>query len=805
MFNRSRHLFQAAFLASLLSLSSPCAAQAGSAFTDLSGHYAATAVDDLFARGIVRGVTATTFQPEAPVTRAQWATMLARTTGIQPLTPAVPRYRDVASDHPLAGYIEALSVRQLIRGQQPDVFAPEAPVSRQDGALMLDRLLALTTRKTGSTAPSPWSDRSAIAPYALAAVDRVAQFQLMGNGIERFDPEQPLTRGQATVIAHRLLALLEGDLQAPLQLQPTELDGSSPKPQQLALQSAAPEGHFAMATYGVSYGIDNDRAGWLQNGQYVATLPVESAQVTVNVGPRTWTVPVRSNPAIAAPSSAPTYRPYGPTYFPQQSVIATTGPLDPAFRKIEKASYPGPQDGLTSYSAKWTGFYRMQGRTVTADLGKLQPISSVSMQFQQETSSAINLPKEMQVDFSQDGLLWSRAGKVVAAPAVQQGTQAIERTFRLTFPTVSARYVRVSFPVDVWVFARWLRIEGPPALPAEAPRSSPAFIPAPPITGTVVASNQSTTSSNPSSNSPSAVQRQPIANLLLVYSDHQRSDGTWSTEDFLPMLAHKIKPGSYEGRLFDGILLLPFPSTAEAGKAAWTDYADTVDRQLAALDAAVAWHRAHTPDFPQKPLPVVLTIPYPNPQLGDWPTEADRLQSIREFTAELNKRWQQAAWSHLQHIGYYWQWEDAHREEDQRLIRTVADDLHEQDLLFYWIPYYDAPGLTKWRELGFDQAYLQPNYYFDPQFPIQRLQNAYQQAKSLGLGIEIEGDEHILRHNDEFGPRYRNQLVASPSRDMAYAFYLGTKSLLQASFSGGDHINGLYHRTYEWIKERSQP
>ena len=63
-------------LALCAGLSAPALA---AGFSDVpAGHYAASAIDDCVAKGIVSGYANGTFKPDEPVTRAQFCVMLAR-------------------------------------------------------------------------------------------------------------------------------------------------------------------------------------------------------------------------------------------------------------------------------------------------------------------------------------------------------------------------------------------------------------------------------------------------------------------------------------------------------------------------------------------------------------------------------------------------------------------------------------------------------------------------------------------------------------------------------------------------------
>ena len=57
------------------------------------------------------------------------------------------------------------------------------------------------------------------------------------------------------------------------------------------------------------------------------------------------------------------------------------------------------------------------------------------------------------------------------------------------------------------------------------------------------------------------------------------------------------------------------------------------------------------------------------------------------------------------------------------MLPHIADYLHKLDYTFSWIPYYGWRGYDVWQQFGFDQVYLQPNYYWKPQNDIdERLQ-----------------------------------------------------------------------------------
>ncbi|MCK9910445.1 DUF4855 domain-containing protein, partial [Microbacteriaceae bacterium K1510] len=97
---------------------------------------------------------------------------------------------------------------------------------------------------------------------------------------------------------------------------------------------------------------------------------------------------------------------------------------------------------------------------------------------------------------------------------------------------------------------------------------------------------------------------------------------------------------------------------------------------------------------------------------------------------------------------------------ERQLIREMASLVHDQSLRYYWIPYFGATGLAEWRELGFDYAFVQPNFYSDKPIPVDRIEATLAVANKYGMGIEVEGDERMVR-DMRYYQLYYNQLIAA--------------------------------------------
>jgi hypothetical protein len=185
------------------------------AFTDIAGHWAQAEIEYMAARGCVSGVGAYVFAPEARITRAEFASILARMAGLANNNGAAECYSDVPAGAWYRGMVGAAAAAGLVSGTSENTFAPDVPVTREQMAAMLIRFMAdngseiaigdagtaeLLADFNDAAAISPW----ACSPVALAVRDRL----MVGRGSGMFMPSGEATRAEATVVLCRALQKL---------------------------------------------------------------------------------------------------------------------------------------------------------------------------------------------------------------------------------------------------------------------------------------------------------------------------------------------------------------------------------------------------------------------------------------------------------------------------------------------------------------------------------------------------------------------------------------------------------------------
>lgn len=85
--------------------------------------------------------------------------------------------------------------------------------------------------------------------------------------------------------------------------------------------------------------------------------------------------------------------------------------------------------------------------------------------------------------------------------------------------------------------------------------------------------------------------------------------------------------------------------------------------------------------------------------------------------------------------------------------------------------------------MGFDFAYYQPNHFFDKSIPDSRLDDACEEALSLGMAMEFECDAKALFNADDSSYSRMQAYIDAFRRHNVFAsssiaYYTGSKALI---------------------------
>ena len=186
----------------ILLMANPASAATG--FSDVgTDHFFAEDIQFMIDQELTKGYDDGTFRPERTLTRAEAATFIARYEGISQSTEK-SSFPDVDEDHFAKEYIEGAMLAGYIEGFEDGTFRPGASLTREQMAVILDRIYPFDQEDHPFTDVSP--NR-----YSHGAIK-----SLYGSGITEgrsatsFAPRAEATRGEFSAFLKRTDEWYEG-------------------------------------------------------------------------------------------------------------------------------------------------------------------------------------------------------------------------------------------------------------------------------------------------------------------------------------------------------------------------------------------------------------------------------------------------------------------------------------------------------------------------------------------------------------------------------------------------------------------
>lgn len=207
----SRHLSSFAIVYKEKAATSQPDTESNPLFTDVPDDFwARDIIYYLASRGIIKGTTQGTFSPELIITRAEYASILARMSG--EALPAGPGpFDDVPADAWYAGNVAWAAEKGIIQGTGAGTFTPLDSITRQDIAVMTRRYVEYKGFTLPSVRPAAvFADQELIAPYAVADVDEMQQAGIIsGRPGGLFAPAEYSSRAEAAQILGTVLKMMQ--------------------------------------------------------------------------------------------------------------------------------------------------------------------------------------------------------------------------------------------------------------------------------------------------------------------------------------------------------------------------------------------------------------------------------------------------------------------------------------------------------------------------------------------------------------------------------------------------------------------
>lgn len=136
----------------------------------------------------------------------------------------------------------------------------------------------------------------------------------------------------------------------------------------------------------------------------------------------------------------------------------------------------------------------------------------------------------------------------------------------------------------------------------------------------------------------------------------------------------------------------------------------------------------------------------------DFASVEDRLRALYWYIDSARKMFRALNAKHLELSGFYITSEELYLPWDidvnckyknwDVIAPALASYCHDAAQGLYWIPYHMGPGYKYWKSLGIDQAWMQPNWYWDlyteGKHPFTKTISAINEAHMSGMELEFE-------------------------------------------------------------------
>ncbi|HEY9634398.1 MAG TPA: S-layer homology domain-containing protein [Coleofasciculaceae cyanobacterium] len=175
-------------------------------FSDLGGHWAAAFIQGLVTRGLIRGFPDGTFKPEASITRAEYAAIVAKAFDLpRQRGTGTGMFADVSGEFWASGAIAQAASMGFISGFPDGTFRPQHYLTRVQALVSVVSGLGL--RGGNPDLLVFYSDRAQIPSYSTEAVATATQRRLVVNYPQpnELEPMRNITRAEVAALIYRAL------------------------------------------------------------------------------------------------------------------------------------------------------------------------------------------------------------------------------------------------------------------------------------------------------------------------------------------------------------------------------------------------------------------------------------------------------------------------------------------------------------------------------------------------------------------------------------------------------------------------
>jgi len=171
-------------------------------FADMEGNWAKPYVEALAARGIVNGINDNTFAPNAKIKRGDFVLMLAQVVDIDSANSS--GFSDVQDSDYYSGAIAAAKEKGIVKGISDTTFGAKENISRQDVMTIIARTLEAAGVVLKVADITQFNDSDMVSDYAKDAVSKLVGENIVSGNNGSINPKDSLTRAEASKMLYEV-------------------------------------------------------------------------------------------------------------------------------------------------------------------------------------------------------------------------------------------------------------------------------------------------------------------------------------------------------------------------------------------------------------------------------------------------------------------------------------------------------------------------------------------------------------------------------------------------------------------------
>ncbi|WP_102348957.1 S-layer homology domain-containing protein [Bacillus sp. Marseille-P3661] len=183
-----------------------------SKFRDINKHWAENDIISISGKGWMNGIESNVFAPDKTLTRAEAAAILVRALNLkakQPIDPTTSTFADVNKGHWANHDIEIANQHGLMKGKAKGRFAPDEAVTREEMAVILDRILEESPAMVTEVKDFKDVESGRWSQLAIKKMNQHGIFK--GFEDQTFKPTEKITRAQMASVLNRIAPQIEKD------------------------------------------------------------------------------------------------------------------------------------------------------------------------------------------------------------------------------------------------------------------------------------------------------------------------------------------------------------------------------------------------------------------------------------------------------------------------------------------------------------------------------------------------------------------------------------------------------------------